>query len=557
MPETVWLTGSDATVESIAKVARQEVLLAPTQDVLARLSGARAILDEVAASGQKIYGLNTGLGANLGASVVDPDDFQLALVRGRGMAFGPAYGREETRAIMAARLAMLSTGGSGISPRVFAGLADMLNAAIHPVMPSIGSTGASDLVLLSALAQALAGEGMVEHLGEIIPAHAALSRAGLETQGFAPKDGLSLISASAVSAGCGALLGDEVRTMLWHQRRAIALSFEGLGGNPAILKPQIQAARPSAGQRDEAHLISALLEGSSLHDAPTAIQDPLSLRCAASISGALSRSLDTFVGDVETELNASGDNPLVLLEERAVLSTGNFHVPALAISTEALGLAIGQAALASAARFICLTGGSRPGLPRYLSPLGGASAGFVPLQKIGSFALREDSSQRGAGRAGCPASLGGRGRPGDQRSAGRREMPGDRQGLALSRGVRNARGRAGGGVAVRRALRNGQRRMPGGRALCVTFPDLGSPPRPGCGAPCLAAGYAARLNEPPGHVAHVRCGSHPGLDCGSTAVDRRGFVGGAGGPLRGEVQRLMLLGTKRDMGSKSLTTTAS
>jgi len=64
-----------------------------------------------------------------------------------------------------------------------------------------------------------------------------------------------------------------------------------------------------------------------------------------------------------------------------VLSTGNFHTPALSLAFETLGLAIAQAAAATAARFIQLTGSGRNGLPRYLSPVGGASAGFVPMQK--------------------------------------------------------------------------------------------------------------------------------------------------------------------------------
>ena len=71
----------------------------------------------------------------------------------------------------------------------------------------------------------------------------------------------------------------------------------------------------------------------------------------------------------------------MLLDENRVLSTGNFHTPALALAFETLGIAIAQAALASAARFIQLTGSGRNGLPRYLTPIGGPSAGFVPLQK--------------------------------------------------------------------------------------------------------------------------------------------------------------------------------
>jgi len=64
-----------------------------------------------------------------------------------------------------------------------------------------------------------------------------------------------------------------------------------------------------------------------------------------------------------------------------VLSTGNFHTASLALAFETLGLAIAQTAAASAGRFVQLTGSGRNGLPKYLSPVGGASAGFVPLQK--------------------------------------------------------------------------------------------------------------------------------------------------------------------------------
>ena len=71
----------------------------------------------------------------------------------------------------------------------------------------------------------------------------------------------------------------------------------------------------------------------------------------------------------------------MLADDDAVMSTGNFHTAALSLAFETLGLAIAQAAAASAARFIQLTGAGRNGLPKYLSPVGGASAGFVPLQK--------------------------------------------------------------------------------------------------------------------------------------------------------------------------------
>jgi len=382
MTASVRFDGSSTGIADIVAVARRGASVETAPDVPDRLRQARSILERAAAGGQQIYGMNTGLGANLRTSVGDDDhDFQRRLVMGRGMAVGPALGTAETRAVMAARLSMLSAGGSGISVETFTALGTMLNARVHPEMPSIGSIGAGDLVQLSAMAQGLIGEGRAEYRGETMPAADALGRAGLAAVTLKAKDGISLLNASAVSAGCGALALHDVLTLLAWQREAVALSFEALGGNPLILTPAIQAARPAPQQAEEAAAVLVRLEGSSLFSAGAALQDPLSLRCVAPVHGALADALQRAVSIVEIELNAAGDNPLVIVSEERVLSTGNFHTPALSLAFETLGLAVAQAAAATAARFIQTTGAGRNGLPRYLSPVGGASAGFVPMQK--------------------------------------------------------------------------------------------------------------------------------------------------------------------------------
>jgi len=379
---TIRLAGSDVTIADITAIARGQAQVIAGERVIARLVEARLVLESVAASGQPIYGMNTGLGANLKIAVTDEfAAFQLQLIRGRGMAVGEALPRDVTRAVIAARLAMLAVGGSGISLGVFEALLDLLNAGVHPVMRSVGSIGAGDLVLLSAVARVLVGEGDAEYQGETLPAATGLARAGLTPANLQPKDGIALLNASAVSVGEGALTLHDLRRLLDRQRQAAALSFEALAGNPAILAPAIQAARPAAGQVGEARLIEEALRGSSLFDGGASIQDPLSLRCVAPIQGALADALERAENAVELELNSAADNPLVIVDEGRVLSTGNFHTPALSLAFENLGLALAQAASASAARFIQLTGPGRNGLPRYLSPIGGPSAGFVPMQK--------------------------------------------------------------------------------------------------------------------------------------------------------------------------------
>ena len=382
MTRVVRLDGSGIRIADIVAVARDGATVEAGPDVPQRLRHARAILEKAAASGHQIYGMNTGLGANLRTSVGSDDhDFQRRLVLGRGMAVGPALSVAETRAVIAARLAMLAVGGSGISVETFMALVAMLNAGVHPEMPSIGSIGAGDLVQLSAMAQCLIGEGRAEFQGETMTAAEALARAGLIPVVLRPKDGISLLNASAVSVGLGTLALHDAQVLLRRQRQALALSFEALGGNPLILAPAIQAARPAPHQESEAALVLAELDGSSVFDSKAAIQDPLSLRCVAPIQGALADALERAVSIIEIELNAAADNALVVSAEDRVLSTGNFHTPALSLAFETLGLAVAQAAAAAAARFVQLTGSSRNGLPRYLSPVGGASAGFVPLQK--------------------------------------------------------------------------------------------------------------------------------------------------------------------------------
>ncbi|WP_337269499.1 HAL/PAL/TAL family ammonia-lyase [Oryzifoliimicrobium ureilyticus] len=378
----VLLTGSGTTLADIVAIARRNASVDITRSVSDRLIKARRILEDAAEGGQQIYGMNTGLGANLKTSVTsDFDLFQLQLIRGRGVAVGEPLSRDVTRSVIAARLSMLAVGGSGISLPTFQALVALLNAGVHPIMPSVGSVGAGDLVLLSAMARALVGEGEAEYRGTIHPAGEALRLAGLAPARLQPKDGISLLNASAVSCGFGALVLHEALALMDAQRRAASLSFEGMGGNVLILSPAIQKARPVSGQVEEADRLLQMLDGSMLFEPGAAIQDPLSLRCLPSIHGALADALSRAVGIVELELNAAADNPVVLLEEQRVLSSGNFHTPALSLAFETLGLAIAQAAAASAARFLQMTGASRAGLPRYLSAVGGASAGFVPMQK--------------------------------------------------------------------------------------------------------------------------------------------------------------------------------
>jgi histidine ammonia-lyase len=90
----------------------------------------------------------------------------------------------------------------------------------------------------------------------------------------------------------------------------------------------------------------------------------------------------------------------VLIDTNEMLSTPNFHTPALALALDTLAIAHVHLATASAQRIVKLMAPHLSGLPKYLSPVGGASAGFMPMQKTVAALLGEIRLH------GQPASLG-------------------------------------------------------------------------------------------------------------------------------------------------------
>jgi histidine ammonia-lyase len=164
---------------------------------------------------------------------------------------------------------------------------------------------------------------------------------------------------------------------------AAALSMEGFRANLSPLDPRVVAARPAPGQEWAADGLRALLDGGALTgpDAARRLQDPLSLRCVSQIHGSLRTALDLLAAAVAPELGGAADNPLVLVDDEEILSTGNFHVPALAMALDATAIALCQVAATSSERQARLKTERLSGLPSGLSPTGQISSGLSPLSK--------------------------------------------------------------------------------------------------------------------------------------------------------------------------------
>ena len=313
-------------------------------DVRARIAASRAIVDQSLSAGEAVYGLTTQVGHGRDTRLTEDEigSQQKFLVMSHSGGIGQPLSTPIVRAALAVRLNGIARGGSGAGVAVAEILAAMLNAGVHPVVPEIGSVGASDIGQMAGMAQVAIGVGRAEYRGEVVPGGEALRRAGIEPLTLSGKDGLALISANGVSVGHGALVVARAERVAEAADVAVALSMEATGANVSVLHPAVGRAKPIPGQIAAADSLRALLSGSQLLESSAArsVQDALSFRVVPQVHGALREYVTAARNAVAVELNAAADNPLVSVPEQALISNGNFHPMVLVIAFDALRIAL-------------------------------------------------------------------------------------------------------------------------------------------------------------------------------------------------------------------------
>jgi histidine ammonia-lyase len=394
------------TVKALGEVAAgAPVALGP--EVATRMEGSQRQLDALAASGRTIYGLNTGCGP-LCDRPVPPEaaaEFQQNLVRSHASGLGPAHPRAVVRATMAARAYSLAQGRSAVRPLVVETLVGLLNAGVHPVIPEVGSVGASgDLVELAHVALALVGEGDVEWEGRRRRATEALRAAGIAPLVLEGREALALMNGTSCETAQAALLVLGAEELVAAAEGAAALAIEVLGGSPEAFDPRVHAARPHAGQAASAARMRALLAGSArLRDGAARsaagngrlvpVQDAYTLRCVPQVLGAVRTTVAHVRAVVEVELGSVTDNPTFFPEDGAVLHAGNFHGQPLALAVDHLKVALAEVALFSERRLArLLDPATNGGLPPFLIRDGvGVRSGLMGLQYCASSTVADNA----------------------------------------------------------------------------------------------------------------------------------------------------------------------
>jgi histidine ammonia-lyase len=411
MSQTVCvLDGRSLSVADVVRVARDPDVQVRV-DPLARgaLLASRRSVEAAIASGQTIYGINTGFGklANVRIPPDRLDQLQTNLIRSHAAGVGAPLPASVVRAVMLLRANVLLRPTSGVRPQLVDALVALLNAGVIPLVPEQGSVGASgDLAPLSHIALALMGEGRVLEgaAARAAPAAGALAKSGLTAFPFAPKEGLAFINGTQAQTAILALLVHDARVLWRTAVGAAAMSLEALRGTPAPLDPRIHAARPHRGQIEAADLMRALLAESEIREShregDPRVQDAYSLRCAPQVFGAVADAIRFAEETVAVELNASTDNPLVF-ENGDVISGGNFHGQPVAQALDLLAMTLTTLQAIAERRVERLVNPDlSQGLPAFLTTEPGLCSGFMMVQITAASLVAESRA------IAMPASIG-------------------------------------------------------------------------------------------------------------------------------------------------------
>lgn len=445
MSTDILLDGQSLNRAQLGAVARgAAVRLAP--GALQRVAAAADFLAAQVAREEPIYGVSTGFGSNadklLGAHPLRDElpgaarsgrsphiELQDNLIVTHAVCVGEPFAPEVVRAMLCIRINTLLRGHSGIRVQTVQALADMLNAGIVPVVPQLGSVGASgDLAPLSHLAIVLLGGGEAFVDGERMPGAEALRRKGLAPASLSYKEGLALNNGTAQMLATGVLAVQQLEDLLDTADLAAAMTLDAFAGRLGAFAPEVHALRPHPGQVGTAAHLLRLLDGSTLADIPYHLvprfrqwlpaswddaaaraltfdigwdwvpfgqrhgrekfyrrfrpfrggkkhqpQDSYSLRCIPQVHGAVRDALAQAARVLDIELNAVTDNPLVFPDKQAahveeqVVSAGHFHGMPLALAMSYVKAAIPVLASISERRLNKLVDpATNDGLPAFL-----------------------------------------------------------------------------------------------------------------------------------------------------------------------------------------------
>ncbi len=343
--------GENLTIEDVCDVALgdEKVCFPDDPTFWETLSKARKFLLDYIESGVPTYGVTTGFGDSCAnqISVEKAGLLQRDIVAYHGIGLGSPFNREVSRAVILCRLNSNVKGGhSAIRPELARLLLDLLNHDVIPVIPQLGSVGASgDLTPLSYLGAVIMGERDVYYKGKIVPALEAFKSEGLSPLPLEAKEGLAIMNGTSVMTAVACLALKKAERLSHISDFLTAVTAEITRGKDTPFVEKVSRIKNHKGQCESASFIYEIIKdshrvyryeeflkseieemgGSGFKKQESKIQDRYSIRCAPQITGVLRDTLRFSREWITEELNSANDNPLVDVELGRLYNTGNFY----------------------------------------------------------------------------------------------------------------------------------------------------------------------------------------------------------------------------------------
>ena len=385
------------TLETYEAVVTRQANVRLSDTARSRMVTFRASLLRQLERGVRMYGVNTGYGADSTRTL--PRDLirtvQRNTVVSHAMGVGRPASAEIVRGMLLLKANVMTKGYSAVRPEVAELLLELLNHDILPIVPEKGSLAASgDLVPSGHLALALLGEGEVTHDGRRLDAREALRSAGLLELELEEKEGLALVNGTAFTEAYALAAVTRAERLLRTADLAGAASLQGLRGHPEAFADRAVSVRPFAGTLLCAANLRDLSRGSQLLDGGSGrVHDPYCLRCMPQVHGA-SRDAFAYVKQaVLIELDSFTDNPLVFADDDSWVSAGNFHAQPVGLAMDTLAVAIAEIASISQRRTQHLVAPVYDvGLPAKLSPHPEEGSGLFMLNTTAAALVSENKT---------------------------------------------------------------------------------------------------------------------------------------------------------------------
>lgn len=149
-----------------------------------------------------IYGINTGFGSLCNTKIPDDQlhELQSNLVRSHACGFGAYVSEDLARLVLLLKIIGLSQEYSAVRPELIEFLILLYNHRIIPVIPEMGSLGASgDLAPLAHLSLSAIGEGLVNYNNKILESNTVFKDLNIKVPFLKAKEGLALLNGTQYS----------------------------------------------------------------------------------------------------------------------------------------------------------------------------------------------------------------------------------------------------------------------------------------------------------------------------------------------------------------------